>query len=69
MQVLLENYPDVIELHGFHLDKADKIISCDIVIDFSAENRQELFEEIKKATEEKFAGYQIEIVLDADLVD
>ncbi len=69
MQALLEEYPDVIELHGFHLDKTDKTISCDIIIDFSAENRQELFAEIKKAAVEKFAGYQLEMVLDADLVD
>lgn len=69
MQVLLEEYPDVIELHGFHLDKTDKTISCDIVIDFSAENRQELFAEIKKAAQAKFADYRLEIVLDADLVD
>lgn len=69
MQALLENYPEVIELHGFHLDKSDKTISCDIIIDFSAKNRQVLFEEIKKTAEEKFSGYQLEMVLDADLVD
>jgi cation diffusion facilitator family transporter len=69
MQNLLENYPDVIELHGFHYDKADKTISCDIVIDFAIEDRQALFAEIRKAAEEAFSGYKLEIVLDADLVD
>ena len=44
-------------------------ISCDIVLDFATENRQERFGEIKKAAQEKFAGYTLEIVLDADLVD
>lgn len=69
MQALLENYPEVIELHGFHLDKSDKTISCDIILDFATENRQKCFEEIKKAAAEQFAGYTLEIVLDADLVD
>lgn len=69
MQALLEEYPDVIELHGFHFDKTDKTISCDIVLDFAVENRQALFEEIKKAAKEAFSEYTLEIVLDADLVD
>jgi hypothetical protein len=66
---LLEEYPEVIELHGFHYDKSAKTISCDIVLDFSSENRDEIFANIKNAAKEAFSGYQLEMVLDADLTD
>lgn len=69
LKAMLEDHPEVIELHGFHVDKEEKIISYDIVIDFSIKMRDKYFEEIKRASKKIFPEYQLEITLDSDLLD
>ena len=69
VQDMLEEYPEVIELHGFHVDKEEKTISFDIVIDFSIKKRDEYLDKIKKECKNLFSGYNLEITLDSDLLD
>lgn len=69
LQDMLEDYPEVIELHGFHVDKEEKIISFDIIIDFAIKKRDEYFEKVKKASKNLFPEYSLEITLDSDLLD
>ncbi len=57
----------VLQIHGFHLDKEKKICSLDIILDFEVEDRQALFDHIRKDLEEAYPGYRFNMVLDIDV--
>ena len=59
----------ILQMHGFYLDEAEKIISFDIIIDFSIKNREELYKTIYDEIQQKFAGYKVNIALDVDISD
>ena len=63
------SHKEMLEMHGFYLDKVKKTISFDIIIDFSAENREEVYREIYDAVQGEFKDYTITIALDDDLSD
>ncbi len=60
------SHQHVIELHGFSLDKKQKSIIFDIVIDFKAGEREKIYQEILKAVKKEFPKYKINIILDID---
>ena len=59
----------ILQMHGFYLDEAEKIISFDIIIDFSIKNREELYKAIYDEIQQKFTGYKVNIALDVDISD
>jgi len=59
----------ILQMHGFYLDETEKIISFDIIIDFSIKNRQELYKTIYDEIQQKFTGYKVNIALDVDISD
>lgn len=66
---MVSSHKEVIEMHGFYLDKAEKSISFDIIIDFSAKDREEIYRMIYEEIRRVFHDYKINITLDADLND
>ncbi len=66
---LVFSHNGILQMHGFYLDEAEKIISFDIIIDFSIKNREELYETIYDEIQQKFAGYKVNIALDVDISD
>ena len=66
---ILEKYPDVMQMHGFYLDKDDMTINLDIIIDFAVENRIELYHQIFDEIQEKYPDYKVSITLDVDASD
>ena len=59
----------ILEMHGFYIDKIDKIISFDIIIDFKEKNKEEVFKRIYEEVKKKYKDYYIEITLDVDTSD
>lgn len=59
----------VLQIHGFSADEAARAIRFDVVIDFDAENREEIFRHIVSRLAEKYPDCQITPVLDADVTD
>lgn len=66
---ILAQHPEVLQLHGFSVDEKEKMIRFDVVVDFSAKNRKEIFQDIVVKIQEKYPDYQICPVLDADVTD
>lgn len=60
------SYENVIELHGFSLDKKSKSIVFDIVIDFKEQNREKVYREIVKKVETAYPKYKVNVILDID---
>ena len=54
---------------GLYDYEKEKMICFDVVVDFSAKNRKEIFQDIVVKIQEKYPDYQICPVLDADVTD
>ena len=65
---LLSN-PDVLEMHGFNLDKAASTVNFDVVISFDVKDRSALYEQIVKDLHEKYPKYKFFVTLDSDISD
>ena len=66
---ILETYPDVLQMHGFFLDKKDKTMKFDIIISYDAQNREQLYKEIMKKVAAAFPEYTPQVQLDFDISD
>lgn len=67
IRTIMEEYPSIIEMHGFFLK--DNMIKFDIVIDFDEKKRDEIYAEFYQKVKEKLPNYEINIVLDSDISD
>ncbi len=66
---ILEAYPDVLQMHGFFLDKKDKTMKFDIIISYDAQNREQLYKEIMEKVTAAFPEYTPQVQLDFDISD
>lgn len=66
---IIFSHQGIIQTHGFYIDKEDKYINIDVVMDFEVKDRDELYSEILKELKEKYKGYKINMTLDTDISD
>ena len=59
----------VLQIHGFYLDEQKMTIHFDIIIDFAAPDREELYDHILTETQEAYPDYNVSITLDTDISD
>ena len=63
------SHKGVLEMHGFYMDKTDKTLSLDIIIDFAVLNREELYKHIYDDIKTEYPDYNLNITLDIDAND
>ena len=63
---LAMSHSGVLQTHGFYIDKENKSVILDMIIDFSIEDRKALVEHIKRDIEAQFPEYSFTINLDID---
>ena len=68
IEKILKDYPSILQLHGFYVDKNDNVY-FDLIIDFEAKNRELLKEEIVQKIKEKYPKYNYNIIIDSDVTD
>ena len=56
-------------MHGFYIDKEEKTISLDIVIDYNVKEKEELYKHIYQEIENRYKSYKVSITLDFDISD
>ena len=66
---LVSKYDEIIEMHGFCLEKDKKKIRFDIIINFDAQNRKEIYSKFCEEVKNAYPDYEICITLDADITD
>ena len=66
---ILALHPEVLQLHGFSVNEENKQIRFDVIIDFDAKNREEIFQDIVSKFKEKYPTYNIFPILDDDISD
>ena len=63
------SHKGILQMHGFYIDKKEKSISFDIIIDFEINNREEIYKQIYDEVQNKYRDYNISITLDVDISD
>ena len=64
---LVSTYKSILQLHGFYLDRKEKTISFDIILDFEDKNRIETYKEIYDKIQKLYPDYKIIITMDIDV--
>lgn len=66
---LIKGYDTILQMHGFYVDSEKKIISFDLVFDFSEKHIPEIIETISENIKSKHPKYKINIIEDKDFTD
>ena len=66
---MIEKDPDIIQVHGFYLDEATKLITFDLIFDFKYQNPQKRIAEIITHLKEKYPEYTFYVIQDTDFSD
>lgn len=62
---IVRKYPAVLQIHGFYI-KGNRV-RFDIIIDFDADNRLEIYEQVVREMQSMFPDYEFDIFLDTDV--
>ena len=63
---LITTHENVLQVHGFYLNKETKTVSVDIILDFATPDMQAETEEIRKELSAVFPQYNFQIINDID---
>lgn len=64
---LLNDYPEVRQMHAFYVDDEEKLITFDLVVDYQYQDAAKLKRRISAALKKEFPGYKSLMALDFDL--
>ncbi|MBQ9866599.1 MAG: cation transporter [Lachnospiraceae bacterium] len=61
--------PNVLQMHGFYLNKEDKMMRFDIVVSFDAKDRAAVYRHALEKVREAYPDYMVQIAMDIDFTD
>ena len=56
-------------MHGFYMNKEDKMMRFDIVVSFDAKDRSGVYRQALEKVKEAYPGYTVQIAMDIDFTD
>ena len=63
------SHDEVLQMHGFYYDEEKKDIRFDIILDFAAENRKKLYQQIVGEILQMYPDHRLSVTLDVDVSD
>lgn len=66
---LIQDYTEILQMHGFYVDMEKREVSFDLVMDFKLVQRMQIREEILKTMSEMYPEYRFSAVLEYDFSD
>ena len=66
---LVDQYPEILQIHGFYLNQDTHTITFDIVIDFAADDPSAIYNEVYEKVQARYPAYTLYITKDADISD
>ncbi len=58
--------PYVLQMHGFFMDKEEKLLRFDIIVSFDAEDRRQVYREVCEAVQKEYPDYTLQVAMDMD---
>ena len=65
IRILKEN-PNVLQVHGFYVEKEKKAMRFDMVVSFNEKDRGKLYQDMLRKAREAFPDYQVTAAMDTD---
>ncbi len=69
LENIVSEYKEVLQIHGFYVDKEKSNVFFDLIIDFDAKDKKKVENEIVSKLKQKFPEYNYNIILDPDITD
>ena len=69
LQNIVRDYKEILQIHGFYVDKKKSNVFFDLIIDFEAKDKKKIEAEIISKLKKKFPEYNYNIILDPDITD
>ena len=66
---IVKDYKEILQIHGFYVDKEKSNVFFDLIIDFEAKDKKKIEAEIVSKLKNKFPEYNYNIILDPDITD
>ena len=66
---IVEKYEEILQLHGYYVDEENNTVMFDLIIDFKAENPEEIKQKVIKEIRNKYPKYKYFVILDNDYSD
>lgn len=66
---LIKGKPNLLQMHGFYVDPATKIITFDLIFTFEEKKPADRAEEVRLALQERYPDYRVIAILDTDYTD
>ena len=63
---IIAGFPEILQMHGFYIDRTEKAIRFDIVISFDAKDRGEVYRKVCEQVQESFPDYSLQVTMDTD---
>lgn len=65
----LRQYPQILQMHGFYMEREARVVSLDIIIDFKEKDPKAICAKICTDLQQKFPEYRFYVNLDRDFSD
>ena len=66
---IVNDYPEVLQVHGFYVDKKSHTVAFDLVLGFECKDREEIRDHVIGSLKSAFPNYQYQVILDLDSSD
>ena len=63
---IVTEIPHVLQMHGFFMDREEKILRFDIIVSFDAGDRRQVFREACEKVQREFPDYTLQVAMDMD---
>lgn len=67
-EIVME-HKEILQMHGFYIDRETKVMRFDIIVSFEARNMREMFEHVVNDVKEAYPDYQVQVQFDIDISD
>ena len=64
-RIVTEN-PYVLQMHGFFMDKEEKLLRFDIIVSFDAGDRRQVYREACEKVQREYPDYTLQVAMDMD---
>lgn len=69
LETVLSSHKEILQTHGFYLDKEAHTLRADIVLSFDAKDPKAFLRKVLEETQAAFPGWQVTLVPDRDISD
>ena len=69
LEKLVQEHPEILQMHGFYLDAKKKFATFDLIMDYDFLDKAQVRDEIVAQLKKDFPEYNYVVVLDADVSD